>query len=562
MSDKLLFYYLGDDEAYFRTLQSEIKKHAKIPHDFHRIYESDEAQIQALFIKVFNNKPACVFIDFSKQTQDYLHLARLISRTPLDHKMLTVGLVDLLSPSDILKESIATGINFTFIKSAEIFDVVYSTIKSVAPEAMGEHGFATADLSDDLESSIICKIGYIFENGVHIETDINMSKGDRLLLNHHWLKKRIVPSRQVFVTETSTKNLFYHYKLTAELDFLFVDDFMPPEGMVEADIKERQDERNQKIAGHKKLLKKWIDDNMISSLEKKAKILVVDSKFHIYQDHKRTDKYPYTIRCMPFFTDYSAEIDRFRPQVIAFELESGDNTRNNMESLKKLVSTLMSSFADFNPFIIVFSSTITSQEIQGAIQYKNVLAHNEEMSAVMLIKLADMLQKKVTTNDAKSKEKPIKRFFINKTNRASIGELVKQVKLIKLSETDLVLQSDQTFPPGTNLHFTSPVDMFVHVIPSPKPSGKLPEYIGYIHCISETDKKELRKFINSVFFRDLDAQKTAESDEFKNLNEQKLQERLAIEAKEKEKALEEAKHKEAAATSPEPQEEKKDTPDP
>jgi hypothetical protein len=265
---------------------------------------------------------------------------------------------------------------------------------------------------------------------------------------------------------------------------------------------------------------------------------------------------------MPFFTDYSAEIDRFRPQVIAFELESGDNTRNNMESLKKLVSTLMSSFADLNPFIIVFSSTITSQEIQGAIQYKNVLAHNEEMSAVMLIKLADMLQKKVTTNDAKSKEKPIKRFFINKTNRASIGELVKQVKLIKLSETDLVLQSDQTFPPGTNLHFTSPVDMFVHVIPSPKPSGKLPEYIGYIHCISETDKKELRKFINSVFFRDLDAQKTAESDEFKNLNEQKLQERLAIEAKEKEKALEEAKHKEAAATSPEPQEEKKDTPDP
>ena len=118
MADKLLFYYLGDDEAYFRTLQSEIKKHAKIPHEFHRIYESNEAQIQALFIKIFNNKPACVFIDFSKQTQDYLHLARLLSRTPLDHKLLTVGLVDLLSPSDILKESIATGVNFTFIKSA------------------------------------------------------------------------------------------------------------------------------------------------------------------------------------------------------------------------------------------------------------------------------------------------------------------------------------------------------------------------------------------------------------------------------------------------------------
>jgi hypothetical protein len=253
---------------------------------------------------------------------------------------------------------------------------------------------------------------------------------------------------------------------------------------------------------------------------------------------------------MPFFTDHSAEIDRFRPQVIAFELETGDNTHNNLESLKKLVSTLMSSFADLNPFIIVFNSTITSQEIQGSIQYKNVLAHNEEMSAEMLIKLADMLQKKVTTTDAKSKEKLLKRFFINKTNRASIGEIVKQVKLIKLSETDLVLQSDSTFPPGTNLHFTAPVDMFVHLTPSPKPSGKMPEYIGYIHCISENDKKELRKFINSVFFRDLDAQKSAESDEFKNLNEQKLQEKLAVEAKAKEEVLEKNKHKEASETAP------------
>jgi hypothetical protein len=43
--------------------------------------------------------------------------------------------------------------------------------------------------------------------------------------------------------------------------------------------------------------------------------------------------------------------------------------------------------------------------------------------------------------------------------------------------------------------------------------------------MGEEQKKELRKFINLVFFRDHDAQVTAETEEFKKLNEAKLQEK-------------------------------------
>jgi hypothetical protein len=225
-----------------------------------------------------------------------------------------------------------------------------------------------------------------------------------------------------------------------------------------------------------------------------------------------------------------------RPKIIAFNFEAGDNTRNNIESLKRLSSSIAATISDLNPFLIVFNTESNSIDLQSTIQYKNTLCDKSELSAPVLLSMADMLQKKISTEQSKIKDKPIKRYFIDKTNRASIGEIVKSVTILKISETDLILQSETNFPSGTNLHFTSPVEMFVHITPSPKPSGKLPEYIGLIHAITETDKKELRRFINSVFFRDLDAQKQAETDEFSKLNEQKMQERLDAEKKAKAEA--------------------------
>lgn len=544
MSAKLTFYYLGDDEAYFRALQGEFRKHAKVAIDFKRLYQTTESKIQSLIINIFTEKPDCVFIDFSKHTQDYLHLARLISRTPMEHTLLMVGLVDYLSPPEILKESIITGAQLNFIKSAETFDVVFDVTKIVSPQGIGEHGFANAALKEEWEVGTLCKIGYIHSEGLHIETDFRLNKGDRLRLNHHWLEKRTVPSKDFFVRDVAATDMFYQFKFNADLDFLFIDDFLPPEGMPENEVQQKQEERTELVRYQKKQLKKWLENCIEDSLEKRAKVLVVDYKFHFYQDQPRTDKHSYTIRCQPFFTDIEAELARLKPQVIAFEIDTTENAKNNMESLRKLVFTLKASFPDLNPYIIVFNTDLTSNDLQDALQYKQTLAHADELSPELLIKLADMLQKKMTGEEksvVKSKDEPLK-LFIKKNNLASVGEILKSVTVIKLSETDMILQSDYIFPPGTNLHFTEPTEMFVHIRPVEKPSGKIPEYYGLIHSIGETEKKELRRYVNSIFFRDHDAQLAAETDEFKKLNDLKLQERQAAEAK----ALEEKKAKEAA----------------
>ena len=381
MAGKLLVYYLGDDEAYFRTLQGDFKKFTRLDLDLRKIYETEESQIQALFIKIFKSQPAAVFIDFSKDTQDYLHLARLLTRTPLEHKLLTVGLVDLLSPPDVMIESISAGVNICHIKGAESFDVVFDVAKLLTPADAAEHGFATATLSEQLEAGIPCKVGHTDDKTLHFETDFKLSVGERIKLKHHWSLKNIYPSQEMFVKSIGTSNLFYQFKTNIDAEYVIVDEFMPPEGMVEADIKDRLNDRLIKIDHHKQVMDKWLADNLSKSHEKKAKVLIIDREFLFYQNQKRTDKHPYTIRCLSNFKEMKEEIGRLHPQVIAISLEKEGtaNSVNNSTMLQKLVGTLKAHFAELDPFLVIFNTQTASKDMQTILSYEHVMATENEI---------------------------------------------------------------------------------------------------------------------------------------------------------------------------------------
>lgn len=562
MAGNVLFYYFGDDEAYYRTLLAEFGKHTRLTLKFTRIYESEEKKIQSLFLKVAREKPACIFIDFSKNTQDYLHLARIISRTPMEQKPVSVGLVDYLSPPEVLMESIATGVSLTHIKSAETFDVVFDVTKLISPNEIGEHGFATATFKETWEAGIPVKIGYVHDQGIHFETDHSLQKGDRIVMNHSWTEKRVIPSRQFFVNDVSTKNLFYHFKNAVDAEFVFVDEFLPPEGMEPERIEEKKKEREESIIWHQKQLKKWISENESSSQEKKAKVLVVDGEFHFYDHQARTDRHNYTIRCLPYLEDIGVELDRLEPQVIAFSMDKADgaSTRNNNEQLVNLVNALKGKYQNELPFLIVFNCPTSSKDMQANFGYQHLMSSEGELSVDVLTRMAEIFDKKMNDTlhklKAKEKTKPIPRVFLKKTNNSSIGEIVLSINILKLSETDMIIQTENQIPYGTNLHITHPVNMFVNLQPT-KNQSKVPEYYGLIHSLGETQKKELRKFVNGIFFRDHDAQVSAETEEFKKLNDAKLSEKLEAikklqEEADKKKAEEQRDQKEAAEKTPAP----------
>lgn len=548
MAVDVVFYYFGDDEAYFRALQGEFGRHLRIPIRFTRIWESEESKIQSLFLKIYQDQPAVVFIDFSKQTQDYLHLARLISRTPLDHKVVTVGLVDYLSPFDVLAESNATGVDFTHIKSTETFDVVFDVTQLFAPNEMGEHGFATIQLKDEWEAGVPAKVGYIHFGGIHIESNFQVSTGSRLLIKHAWQKK-LVPSSEVFVSAVSRENLYYHFNSSCDLDFMFLDEFQMHEGMTTEEFKSKQADREDQVRKQKKQLRKWIEDNLSSSHEKKGKMLIIDRELLFYQDQTRSDKHPYTIRAIPHLEDISAEMDRTQPQVIAFALDKPEleNPRNNHQKLVKIVEAIKVKYKELNPFIVVSNSPISSKEMQEVLGYTNVMATGNGLSVELLVKMADLYEKKRGVKV----DPPNDRVFLKKTDPASIIEFKITVNVLKISETDIYFTSDDPLTPGISIHLSKPVDMYVNVQPSKNQSNP-PVFHGLIHCLGEVQKKELRRFVNSVFFREHDAALLSENEEYKQLNDTKLQEKLAeaakkIQEEQDKKEKQEKEKKEAAA---------------
>jgi hypothetical protein len=538
MSEKALILYIGEDEAYFKALESEFQKLAPGAVGFKKIFETTEPKIQSLFLKVIELQPICILVDFSKLPQEFLHLARLISRTNTLQSVLTVGLLDNLTSNEIIAESLVTGMKLIHFKGPDVYDVVFDITKLILPEKSSEHGFATAALSEDWEAGILCKIGFVENECVHFETDFPLEVGGNLRLAHMWQEKKIIPSRQIQVTSVTEENLYYQFRYGVGAKFKFIDELVHDEDTKEEDAEDREKDRQELIRRSKKQFKSWIEDNQSSSQEKIAKVLVIDRDFHFYQDQKRTDKYSYLIRCQPFLeaAEVTSELKRVAPQVIAISLEEVEvpAPRSDFTFLEQLIESIKAFPKERWPFLVIFNTSLPSGALQKQLNYEHIMSASNELSVEVLLKMACLFENKLLKKREMLSASKDPRVYLKKSNAASVGEILNPIKVTKLSETDLVFQSEIQFQPGTNLRFKKPIPMVIHVLP-----GKDKEYYGLIHCLGEAQKKELRKYVNSIFFRDHDAKVSSEADEFRKLNEAKLQEKVEQEKKAQEESAKE-----------------------
>jgi len=533
MSDIKTFYYIGDDEAYFKNLSTEFKRLGRVSVVFKKYFETDEKKIQSLFLKVFVDSPDCVLIDFSTHTQDYLHLSRILSRTPFKSKVLIVGLVDYLSPPEVLREGIATGVSLNHIKSAEYFDLVYDVLKIISPESSPEHGFATCELKEPSEAFSLARIGYVSPQGLHLESDLSFEVGEKIHVDNFLSKSKTIYSAQMTVTQVKEENLFYHWPKAIDLDFNFADD-LNIDGIDQNLAMERKRERTDTILLAKKQIGKWIKEHAYDSQEKRIKILIIDKQFAIYRDQLRTDKHPFILRNLPFLTDITKNLIKVHPQIIAVNLDAKDDVTsiNNLIEFVNTISFIKSKESIIEkPYILIFNCEETSAELQVKMQYANLLTFPDELKVDVLIKLATVASQKLKLKDSNKEH-----VFLSKKNPNALAEIRVPIQIEKISELDIVFSAHKNLPLNINLHLHQPVDCYVYLL-EVKEVNKALEYYGVIHCVDEIHKKELRRYVNSVFFRDHDAEKAAELEEYQKLNQQKLderaeQERLAREAQE------------------------------
>jgi hypothetical protein len=543
--------YLGDDGAYFKVLEAEF---LRLYSDIKLIQFSAATpqSIQHLMMDISLQAPEVVFIDFSKHTDDFVHLSRILANLNKEKPLPIIGLHDYLAKPENIKLSFLAGVMINHLKGAEVFDVVFSAINLATPGQAKEHGFATGKIQEKVQAFHLVKIGFLAENFLHLETNLDFEKNQELRMHHSWVDKKLIPSTLTRVKETSKEMLYYNFKNSVDLEFAWVEPVVVSDTDDEQRTEELKNERAHYVQKAKKAIKTWLDENVDRSGHKSVRVLIVDRSFRFFNNRARSDSYGYALRCQPFIIDMTTELLAQRPQVIAVSLDAeakGYQYPNDMAFLEKLVAFVKEKMAGEAPYLVVFNlKDIKSKELQANVKYSNIMAMDADIDPDILLKMAKIFSEKlINLPVAESIET---KFFVKKCSDQSIGEIEDELEIVQISECDLIVQSQRPLAHGMSLRITTPFEGMITIVDHPQ-NTKPPLYYALINGVGEIEKKNLRRYVNSIFFKDHDAAKAAEVDAFKALNEAKLKEQQDKEKAEQE-ALAKAKAIEAA---PEPQQE-------
>ncbi len=556
--------YLGDDAGFFNHLKENfIQVNSAFSNiEFIQEFSEEDQIIQSYIFKISNLRPRLLLIDLTHKEVEYLHLARIWSRLNFYQN---IPIIILCSPNQnksILIKAIASNLRAVHIKSQETDALIYHMLNLAYPEQVKNHGFATAQMRDPIHSYFPAKISMMNSDFFKIESNRNLSDSNVFKLFSYWERSKIIGSGLVKCVDQGHKNVYSNFKNYQVLQLAHQDPLQLQfaDEMSAEEIELKKQDRQQRILESRARLDKWIRDNSQFSQPKNVRVLIVD-KTHIFYDLKpQTDKYPFVLRSQPYLDQVEEEIIKLMPQIIIYNIENIDeetlkanadiaHTYNDSRSFQYLVKVLKKVYGENLPTFVCFNSgSYTSEHLQKTLGYPSILAVQEELSYDMGSKVIQKLYNQLQQRLPESKPHEM---YIQKNSDVSYAEIETDIELIGCSENDIYFNFDQDLEIGEILRVNLPIPMFITVTAKPDWIVIKSKYYGIIHGIGEIERQALRRFINSVFFRDLDLAKAKDAEEIEKLKkdylqdqQQQITDRLA--EIEKEKAQKEAKMNEKA----------------
>ena len=543
-SNKII--YIGGDENFFSNIKEQFQKHFKdIDVEFLQFNSEDPKIIQSYILKIRDLKPKVVLIDFSQNEKAKLHITRIWMRQNFYSKINFIGLCDYKQSKSVIVKAIMTRMPSVHVKSLEYEAVVYSMGILGFADKVVNHGFATAEMDDPIHAFHPCKLSLVNENFIRIESDLRMKPKQILRLGNYWERNKIIRSSLVMCVDQSQENLYYNHEFSQVLQLAHVDPVEQTDNMTKEDFDLKQQKRQELIQESKYRLRKWIQDNQLNSRPKLLKAYVVDKTGSFYDHAPLTDSYSYVFRNQPFISNAKKEITNIKPHLILFNLEDVDKetleanadiayTYNDSRMFQHLIKTVKEVSKDFPPIIVCFNSgKYDSAQMQKLFNYPSLLAVKEPMDTELALKMAEKLKDKISAKLSQPKKGDI---YIDKTTDLSYAEIETDITLLGCSENDIYFNSLEPLKEGSIIRVSLPVPMYVTIVAAPEFTSINSQYYGIIHATGELEKKELRRFINSVFFRDLDLAKASDAQEVEKLKEDYIKRKQA-EAEAKKEAL-------------------------
>ncbi len=341
------------------------------------------------------------------------------------------------------------------------------------------------------------------------------------------------------------------------------------------DLNTKKAEYEEELKYCKKKHLTWLEDKITFSKPKKTKILIVDGEMTFLESVKSPlDAFGYTIRLQTVLNDDITSLRRLCPHLInmnlisktflqdfnnpnltllekdalAEELKTREtNSLNHLGRLIKRIKTM----ENYTPFIIVFNClNFTSKSLQDTYEYPLIISHRGNMDLDYILKMASVFEKKQVDKFTAKVEAKIaalrkkdprkygrltksdfeeKRYYVSKSDKLSFLSIKHEVEVLSISETEVTFASERQLSPST-YRFDMPLNCSVTIVPTDgnyfQTDGPNFIYRAFIHSVDEIDKKEIRKYVNDTFFEELNKKRVKELEEFKNLNESVLEEKL------------------------------------
>lgn len=553
-SDGKGILYLGEDEGFWKDLQDGLRRFKQIQFDFNLVYEKEPKKIQNLLKRIYDERPRVVFVDLAKNTEEMLHLLRAQNRMNAPIKPFIIALTAYKQGDSVKRHAIMAGAQCAHIKSAEIDAVVYDAICFAFHNALEDHGFAMAKMSDEVQAFFPAKASVISPKGLRVESNYKAKVGELSLLNTHWSESGILKSRLARLGSQDQKDLFYNFTYAQELGFEFAP-FDPPEDASAEDLEKLKAKHEQEIKESKDSMLEWIQNAKPRSCPKTLKTLVIDKELTLYTDQPLSDSYPFVIRVQPYLLKVKQELMQYMPQMIAYntedvseeEVEANQDLAHMFNEAKNLqyLIKVIKSINDYNPFIVVFNTEHDTAKLQKVLGYTQIIGYQEALNSELIIKMGQILQKKLFGDEDPFGENVV---VLDKKSPNTYAEFETSISLVGCSENDLYFDSDEEFEVGTVIRLNVPADMYITIAEPPKTPKASGRYYAVIHGIGEEEKKELRRYINSVFFRTKEAAKLKDKEEVEKTKEKYIEQKKAKEEKPKqedgtEHAKEERKEK-------------------
>jgi hypothetical protein len=339
--------------------------------------------------------------------------------------------------------------------------------------------------------------------------------------------------------------------------------------------KERFAAMSDRLEKARKELQTYVrGEAMTGGLGKIVKVLSIDKKGAVFkQVEKLFHEYPFSFRWQALIPEPKELLESMRPQIITYQMEhlpEKEEERkkinlelfNHKDHLTKIIGDVLD-IKGYQPFIVVFNAKkISAQSFIDSTGYSQILTQTTGYDLKVVLNLVDVLTKKLTKKDedywkgllaaenkrareeaekaGKMSTKPIKmsaikkeKVFFRKGDSKSWGTIQREICLKVATESEIYFTSEKKFEEGAVLRFDDPLSFWITVVPMVQKQVEKYKgqglYRGLIHGMGQVEKQKMRRFVNTLFFKELELKKKKEREEFERI-QKKAEELKAAEA--------------------------------